>query len=108
MKEAQRHRIACQHPMRAGIVERQERLRAVAIHDVADAAMNAVERLIPGDLLELARAFRTNALERVLQAILAVDEVGIVTGHLGANGTMRNGIGFRTPHADNLIACNRH
>src|SRR5207245_6315380 len=61
MEEAQGHGIARQHPVRARVVERQQRLRAVAINDAADATVNSVECLIPGDPLELARAFCTDA-----------------------------------------------
>ena len=31
VEEAQRHRIACEHPVRAGVIERQHRLRAMAV-----------------------------------------------------------------------------
>jgi hypothetical protein len=83
-------------------------LRAVAINDVADATVNSVERLIPGDSLELARAFCTNALKWMAQAVRAVNEFGIVIGYFGTNGTVGNGIDLRAAHGDKLIACNRH
>ena len=108
VKEAQRHGIARQHPVRAGVVERQQRLRAVAINDVADATVDSVERLIPGDPLELALAFCADALQWMAQAVRTVDEFGIVIGDFGTNGTVGNGIDLRAPHGDKLIACNRH
>jgi hypothetical protein len=37
-----------------------------------------------------------------------MDKIGIKMGYLGADRPVGNGIHFRAPHADNLIACNRH
>jgi hypothetical protein len=77
MKEAQRHRIACQHPMGSGIIERQKRLRAITIDDLANATVNRVECLIPGDPLELTGPFCADTLQWMAQAVRAVDELRI-------------------------------
>ena len=108
MKEAQRHGIARQHPMRAGIVERQHRLRAVTTYDFADSTINSVECLFPRDSREFVSALWANALQWVAHAVRAVDKIGIVIGHFGANGTVGNRIDLRAPHGDDLIACNSH
>jgi hypothetical protein len=108
MKETQRHGITRQHPVRAGVVERQQRLRTVAADDLAYARVNGVQCLIPGDSLELVGTFLADTFQRVAQAVVAVHKFWVVIGHFGANGTVGDGIDFRTAHGDQLVAGNRH
>ena len=108
VKEAQRHGITRQHPVRAGIVERQQRLRAVAIDDLAYATVNGVESLIPSDSLELGGTLFPDAPQWVAHTVGAMDKLWIVIGHFRANGTVGDGIDLRAAHGDHLIAVNGH
>jgi hypothetical protein len=42
------------------------------------------------------------------QAIRTVDELGIVLGHLGADGAVGDRIDLRASHTDDLIVFDRH
>jgi hypothetical protein len=75
---------------------------------LAYARVNAVQCLIPGDSLELGGTLLADTFQRMAQPIGAMHELWVVIGHFGANGTVGDGIDFRTAHGDHVVAGNRH
>ena len=108
MEKAQRHAVIGEHAVRAGIVERHHRLRAVALDHRGDARVHDVERLLPADARERAGAARAGALERMQQAVCAVDEIVGVMRHLGADDALGIGQGVGAAHFDDAAVVDRH
>ena len=102
VEETQRHRIRGKHALRSRVVERQHRLRSVALDDAADLRVDGIERFVPGDAREFAAAPVADALERITQPVGAVDELRILLGDLGADRAVRDGIGARALHGEHL------
>src|SRR5262249_58656740 len=72
VKEAQVHGAAGEHAVRAGIVQRQDRLRAMFGDHGREALVNRVEGFVPGDRLETALASSADAPERGPETALPV------------------------------------
>ncbi len=89
MEEAQRHAVAGEKAVRAGIVQRHHRLRPPPIDDGADPLVDLVERRLPRDPLELPGTLGSDAAQRVKETLLAMHEVAGVTGDLVADHTGR-------------------
>src|SRR2546423_13012076 len=94
--------------MRSGVIERQDRLGARTLDDPSDAITNDVPRLIPGGPLEAPLPFTTDAPQWIPQSIGAVDKLGVTVGHLGADGSVSNGVDLRSPHGEDLISRHGH
>src|SRR5438445_227718 len=77
VEEAEIHRATGQQSVRPGVVERQDRLRAVRGHHGGESFVDDVERLRPRDTREAPLALRAHAPERRLETPLAVHEAGI-------------------------------
>ncbi len=69
--------------------------------------MNQSERLVPGGGLEPTFPLLADSLQRLPQAVRAMDKFRVITGHLGADGTMGDGIDFRPAHGQHAIVGNR-
>src|SRR5919204_3401298 len=74
IEEARRHAVAGEKAVRAGIVERHDRLRTPPADDFGDTLVDLVERQLPGDALELAGALGSGATQRVEKALRTVDK----------------------------------
>jgi hypothetical protein len=81
--EDPQERAALHHPHRTEVVVRQQRLRAVAGDDQAEALGDQVECGLPGDALEPPLALRTDAAQRVEQPVGRIG-ARLVVVHLGA------------------------
>ena len=79
-------RLALDDPLGPEVAVGQDRGRAVSVDDLAEAARDLVEGLIPADPHELASALRTNATQRVEDAVGAVDALEVVVD-LGTQAT---------------------
>ena len=64
-----------QQALVAGVAERQDRLGAVRVDDVVQPGGDLGQRVVPRDRLELARALRPDAAQRVQDAVRAVHAV---------------------------------
>ena len=94
------HRTPGQLAVRAGVVQRQHRLRAMPRDCARDALMDQVQCLVPGDRRERVATAPTHALQRLGKPPRAVHELGIGTRHLVADHAGRVRIGFRTAHTE--------
>src|SRR5438093_842881 len=108
VEEAQVHRAAGQHAVRAAVVQRHHRLRAVLGDDRAHPRVDSVERLVPGDAHEAVLALGAHALERGADAPLAVDELRERLRHLGADHAFRVGVRARAADADDPRVLHGH
>ena len=77
-EEAPVHAAVRQQPHVPRVRVRQDRLRPVRRDRAAEAVRHRVERLVPGDPLEPARALRPHAAQRVQQAVRAVHAVQVL------------------------------
>ena len=73
-----------QESVRAAVAERQDRLGAAAVARRQHLLRDQIERIVPGDALEQARAFRAAPHRRIEQAIVAVDAL-VEAADLGAD-----------------------
>ncbi len=89
--------VALHQPHRAGVVERPDRLGAVPRRRLAQRLGDAVQRLVPADLPELARPLRAGAQQRPGQAVRMMDALG-VAGHLRADHAGGVVVGRRPAH----------
>ena len=108
VKEPKIHRTAGEHPVRAGIIQRQDRLRSVRGDDGREALVDDIERLGPRDALEASLALGARAHERRLEAPVSVDEARIRLRHFRAEHTRRVGVGARAPDRDDPFVLDRH
>ena len=110
VKEAQVHRAAGEEAVRPGVVQREDRLRAVLGHDRGEALVDLVERLVPRDPLEGAGAgaTRADATQRRADSRIAVDERRIRRGHLRAEHAVRVRIGVRAADGDDALVLDGH
>ena len=69
--------VALHQSHRAGVIERPDRFRTMLRRDVGEGGGDAVQRLIPADAAELARAFLAGTQQRMRQAVGVVDALGI-------------------------------
>ena len=84
MKEACGHALALHQSHGAGVAIGQDGLRAVGAirSDGLEASRNIAQRCFPTNGLKLARAFGSDALERLQDAIPVVSALGVAR-HLG-------------------------
>jgi hypothetical protein len=108
VEEAQRHRVAGQHAVRASVVEGQHGPGSITRNDLRDARVNQLECVVPGDPLEPARALRADTPLREAHAVRPVDELGVGLRHLGANRPVREGIGPRPAHSNHALVGDAH
>ena len=107
VEEAQVHGAAGQHPVGPGIVERQDRLRAMGRDHRGEARVDDVERLLPRDALEPSVALDPGAAQGRQQTAFPVGDRGEVPRHLGADHSRGVGIGPRPPHLDDPVILDR-
>ena len=81
----------------AGIVMRPHRLRAEIALGRVEPCRDLVERLVPGNPRELARALRPDAAMRIDQPVRMMDAFG-VAADLGADHARRIGLQLGTAH----------
>src|SRR5579884_536765 len=86
-------------PQRACIAVRQDTLRPILRDDVAPAARDLRNRLIPAYALERAIPFRANAPHRIEQAVGMVDAIKVAID-FGAQPAARHRMVSATTHAD--------
>src|SRR2546429_8308639 len=60
-------------------------------------------RSIPGCPLEAPLPFRADALQWISHSIGAMDKLGVAVGHLGADGSVSDGVDSRSAHGEDLI-----
>ncbi len=70
--------------VRAAVTERQNRLCPVVLPGLAHLAGDQLQRIVPGDALELARALGAAPYRRIQQPVVAVDAL-VEAPHLGAD-----------------------
>ena len=107
VKEAQRHRVARQHAVRPGVVERQHGFGAMLLDDRLHAPLDELQRFGPGELPEPALALRAAARQRMAQAVGTVDELRIELRHLGAHRPMGDGICVAAAHREHALLGHR-
>jgi hypothetical protein len=83
---------------RAGIVIRPDRFRAVLAFGFQECLGDKIERVVPADRLEFARAFRAFAAQGLRQPVGMMDALGIA-GDLRADDACCVGIVRRAAHA---------
>src|SRR5262249_822017 len=98
---------AREHAVGAGVVQRQDRLRAMRGHDGREALVDDVERLRPRDPLEASLAPGAHPAQRRLETPLAVHEARIRLRHLGAAHAGGVGIRSRAPDRDDPLVLHR-
>ena len=84
VEEPQRHAVARQHAMGAGVVQGHHALRTPAVDHGAHALVDDIQRLVPGDLAELSFPARPGSHERLPDAPGPVDEITRVVSDLFA------------------------
>ena len=97
------HAVSGQQAVRTGIVQRHHRLRTPAADDLAYPLVDIVQRRVPRNPLELVRAFRPEAAQRMQQAPRSVHELGHLPSHLVADDPGGVGRGLRTAHLDDPV-----
>ena len=107
VEEPRGHAVAGEQAVRAGVVERRDRLRAPAVDHRADARVDFVQRRVPGDALERAGAFRAGAAQRMQHALRAVHEGGHVLRHLVADDASGERRGFGAADLDDALVLDR-
>ena len=90
--------VAHHEAHRAGIVVGPDRLGAVAALGRQHRLGRQVERVVPGDALEAARALGPDAAHRMQQAVRVMDALGVAR-HFGADDAGRVGVVLRPVHA---------
>ena len=89
----------------AGVVERQNRLGAVAVDRRLEGCGGQTDRLVPVDRLESSLAFLTDASQRGRQSIRRVDGIEIVVD-LATQGAAGVGMVLASAHPDRLAILN--
>ena len=107
VEEPEVHRPAGQEPVRPGVVQRQDRLRAVGGDDGGESLVDDVERLGPRDALEAPLPLGAHPAQRRPETSLAVDEPGIRLRNLRAEDAGRVGIRARAPDRDDPLVLHR-
>jgi hypothetical protein len=87
----------------AGIVIGPDGLGAETLFDFEELASDNVERLVPGNALELPRSLRARALHRIEQPLRMMDALRIAR-HLRADHARRVAVGLRPVHTPDRLA----
>ena len=95
------HQAAVHQALMGGVGVAQQRQRTALGDDRLPFGRDLVERLVPADRLELARALGAGALQRRLDALGGIDEVGVAVD-LSAGETRRVGMVGVALHAHDL------
>ena len=102
VEEARGHAFALHEAHRAGIAVRHDRLR-LARRDRTQALGDDVQRIVPADALEAARALGADAAQRMQHALGMLDALGIAR-HLRAQRAMRRRVRRVALDADDAAA----
>ena len=94
------HRTSGELAVRAGVVQRQHRLRAMPRDRAGDACMDQVQGLTPGNRRERVLPATAHALQRAGEPRGTVHEFRIGARDLVADHAGRVRIGFRTAHTE--------
>src|SRR5260370_10027172 len=97
------HAVSGQQAVRAGVVQWHHRLWTPAADHLAYPQMDGVQRPVPRDPLELVRAFRPEAAQRIKQAPRSVQELGHLPSHLVADDPGRIGRRIRTAYLHDTV-----
>src|SRR5207245_719899 len=107
VEEAEVHRPAGEHAVRARVVERQDRLRAVLGDHRGEPLVDQVDRLGPRDAREAPLALGAHAPERRAEAAGAVDERRVCLGHLRAEHAAGVRVRVRAADGDDVVVLDR-